>query len=290
MTDDEPALSQGPADFLRAEAMYEQYWQLSKPAFDNNFGPEFFYAARSHQGALLKLRYVVENRKGLGLLVGEHGLGKTYLTHVLEHRLDGPFGPVVRLTFPQLSPQEMLRFVAYRFDSTWNGASEGNDVALARLERRLRELAEEGREPVLVVDDAHQLSLEHLQVLQLILQLPPVNSGFSMLLVGRSDLLPRVDRLPALACRVAVRTTLQPLTREETRPYIQHRLEAAGLREPVLSEAAMSMLWDRSHGVPRRLNQLCDLSLLVGYADGLTSLSPVEVEAAAEELCTVSAD
>lgn len=271
--------------------MYEQYWRLERPAFENDQNPELFFPARSHHGALLKLRYLVEHHKGLGLLIGEHGLGKTFLTHVLERQLGAEAGPVVRLVFPQLSPVELLRYLVQRFGlMSGSAGTAGTDQLLARLEAHLGDLADAGRRPTVVIDDAHLLEAGTLQTLQLLLNLQAEKGGLTLLLVGRSDLLPRVKRLPALADRVNVKTRLQPLTLEEAEQYIRHRQEAAGRTESVLQPAAVRAVWELSQGVPRRLNQLCDLALLVGYADGLSQLSRVEVEAAADELCSISAD
>lgn len=272
--------------------MYEHYWRMDRPAFENDHDPEFFFPARAHHGALLKLRYLLENRKGLGLLVGEHGLGKTYLTHVLERQLEALPLRVVRVVFPLLRPDELLRYVAHQLGiATADGGHPATtDHVLSRLETHLDELGDDGRRPVLIVDDAHLLSSDLLQALQLLLNLQAERNGFSLLLVGRSDLLPRVGRLPGLADRVAVRTALQPLTLDEARQYVAHRLRIAGLDRSVLDPAAVRAAWEHSAGQPRRLNQLCDLALLVGYADGLSSLSSIEVHAAAEELVLVSVD
>lgn len=272
--------------------MYESYWHLTQPAFDNDANGEFYFPSRSHHGALLKLRYLVENRKELGLLVGDHGLGKTYLTHLLESQLGASNSPVVRLMFPTLAPGEMLRYLAGQLGvSTEDRHGPAvPDVILTRLQAHIDHLHESGRRPVMIIDDAHFLELPHLQTLQLLLNLHQRGLGASLLLVGRSELLPRLRRLPGLSDRVAVRTTLQPLTLEECSQYIEHRLHAAGMDSSPLEAPAVESLWRLSQGVPRRLNQLCDLSLLVGYADGLSSLTKSEVEAAAEELCCVSAD
>lgn len=272
--------------------MYESYWQLARPPFENDADPEFYFPGRSHHGALLKLRYLIENRKELGVLVGDHGLGKTYLTHTLERQLAPSNSPVVRLLFPTLSPGEMLRYLAGQIGVSIEDrlGPATADVVLTRLQGHLDHLHQSGRRPVLIVDDAHFLELAHLQTLQLMLNVHQRGLGASLLLVGRPELLPRLRRLPGLADRVSVRTTLQPLSVEECGQYVRHRLNAAGTEAPILDAQAIRSLWQRSRGVPRKLNQLCDLSLLVGYADGLTELTQTEVEAAAEELCCVSAD
>ena len=86
--------------------MYERYWHLDRPAFESDFETEFYYPARSHQGALLKLRFALEHRKGIGLLVGDHGVGKTYLTQVIEQELS-----LVTLGEPSPAQQAVINAV-----------------------------------------------------------------------------------------------------------------------------------------------------------------------------------
>ncbi|MEZ6056996.1 MAG: AAA family ATPase [Planctomycetaceae bacterium] len=273
--------------------MYESYWRLTSAPFENDANPAHYFPGRSHHGALLKLRYLIENRKGVGLVVGGHGAGKSFLTHVLEQQLAERFRPVVRLVYPQLTPSELLSTLAVRLGepATSVDSHQGADVIFARLERRLTTHVREGQSPVIIIDEAHLLETTHLQTLQLLLNLQQQQPDlFSLVLCGRPDLLNRVRKLPALHDRVAVRTTLHPLSEEESTQYIKHRLKIAGLETAVFDPDALRSFWQLSQGVPRKINQLCDLSLLVGFADGLEKLTRIEVEAAAEELCGVSAD
>jgi len=270
--------------------MYESHWRLQRAPFENVADSAFFYPAATHQGALLKLRYAVEHAKGLALLAGDHGSGKTFLTHVLEHDLDSARYLVSRLIYPHLSTDELLAYFARAIGADVAEDAQRRDAVLSAFESRLRQLASEDRHPVLVVDEAHLLEAEHLQALQLLLnyqQQPGIR--LSVILVGQPELLPRVKRVGGLESRLAVRTTLKPLSLEECRDYVRHRLEVAGCPEPLLAEETVATVHELSLGVPRRINQLCDLSLLIGFADERTSISSVEVEAAAEELSCVSA-
>lgn len=273
--------------------MYERYWQLERPAFHGSRDVDSFFRSRTHQAALLKLQYLIEHRLGAGLLVGAHGLGKTLLTQVLERELADQAGPFARLVFPQMTPAELLSYLAAKLGAEPTHPHEAlrTDRVLQVLESRLGALAADGRHPVLVVDEAQVLQPEHFQILHLLLNLPSENNAhFSLILVGEPELLPKVQRIGSLDDRISVRTTLRPLTEDETREYVTARLTAAGRRESVFSTDALRVLWELSQGVPRRINQLCDLSLLVGFADRLTSISAVEVEAAGEELVGVAAD
>jgi type II secretory pathway predicted ATPase ExeA len=271
--------------------MYEAHWQLDEPPFDDRLDARFYWPSASHHGAILKLRYVVETAKPLGLLVGEHGLGKSFLTHVVEAQLANPAVHFVRLTFPTLAPDEVLRYLATELGAlaTSDPVESPADIVLTRLQAKLRSLAAAGEQVVLVVDEAHLLESAHLLRLQLLLNVA-AETNFSLLLVGRSDLLPKVRRVQSLDARVAVRTTVEPLSPEETGQYLTHRLQTAGCTVPLFNPAAVRAVWELSRGVPRRLNQLCDLALLVGFADGRDQLTRVEVTAAAEELCAVSFD
>ena len=271
--------------------MYERYWHLERPAFESDFEVGAYFPSRSHQGSLLKLRFCLENRKGIALLVGDHVVGKTYLTHVLEQELDSALRPFVRLVFPQLSPSDMLGYLAMRL-----GAVPGpgvhrasQDQILCSLEARLESLAAEGRRQIILLDDAHLLQPQHFETLQLLMSVQQhVGNPLQLILVGRGELLSKVERVPGLDQRVAVRMAIDPLPPEETALYIEHRLQFAGGQGSMFQLDAYQSFWEISQGVPRRLNQICDLSLLVGYADGLQELSAIEVEAAAEEIETVS--
>src|SRR5436190_397120 len=153
--------------------MYEGYWKLERSAFGGAAEAADFFPSRTHHAALLKLKYLIENRQGAGVLSGAHGLGKTYLTHVLEADLDPTSGPVARLVFPQMTPAEMLSYLAAKLGAeTTAQESLRADLVLRRFESRLAELARIGRHPILIVDEAHLLEPEHFQTLHLLTNLP----------------------------------------------------------------------------------------------------------------------
>jgi MSHA biogenesis protein MshM len=279
--------------------MYGDYWNLTQLPFENGSDPRFFFRGRSHEPALLKLQYVVEQSKGVALLVGEHGVGKTYVSHVLEQECrrsaaDGECPPIpfFRLHFPRLSADEILRYLAGQLSSLILPTSAGGDLIVQQLERALRGHAEAGNRPAVVLDDAHLI--ESPQVLQVLAQVMSLSESqglpLSLTLIGQPELVKQVLRVPALNSRVSVRAALHPFDAAETAAYIQHRLSIAGMTREVFDDQALAAFHQHSLGIPRRINQLCDLALLVGYADELPSLSSGEVEAAAEELLTVAVD
>jgi type II secretory pathway predicted ATPase ExeA len=269
--------------------MYEQYWGLNRNPFSNNTETEFFFRSETHQAALLKMRYVVENRLGAGLLTGGIGYGKTYLARMLAEELPDQFGPIVHLVFPQLTATELLSWIAVELgvdESELNAGTGGVDRTIRRIQSQLRNYAETHRYPVLVIDEAHLIEDRQVfQALQLLLNFQQESEiDFSLFFIGERSLSSRINRMAQLDERIAVKSALQPLSQEETIGYVEHRLEVAGATRPCFNAQALQTLIEFSGGVPRRINRLCDLALLVGYADQLDIVSEKEIEASAEEL------
>lgn len=267
--------------------MYESYWKLTDRPFHNEVAPEFYFRGESHQAALLKLRYAIEHRLGAALLTGGVGYGKSYLVQTLASELTEAFSPVILLVFPQLSPPELLAWLAVELGVRTDIVDEGRlDQTLRHLELQLQKHSAEGRSPTIIIDEAHMIeSPAVLQTIQLLLnyqQQPSIN--FTILFVGDRPLVGQVSRWAALDERIPIRAMLQPLSRQETAAYVKHRLAVAGRKQPAFDEGALTSLFQLSGGVPRRINRLCDLALLVGYADHLPIITAQEMEAVGEEI------
>jgi len=137
-----------------------------------------------------------------------------------------------------------------------------------------------------VVDDAHLIDDIHVfECLQMLLNFQSDTAcSFSLILVGGTILMGRLERIPQLNDRVAVQCVVEPFTAEETRQYMAYRLRAAGSKREIFDGGAVDALYDLSRGIARRINRLADLALLVGYADQLDSIGAGEIHAVAEEL------
>lgn len=269
--------------------MYETYWKLKQRPFESGPATDFYFPAPAHQASLLKLRYLIEQNKGVGLLVGEHGLGKSFLLKVLEkENLTEKVGPFIKLTLPVLEPVETLRYLALRAGAQIP-SNATTDVVLICLEARLKEMQSRNEHPVFIIDDAHLLTPEQLSLLQLLQNRHEEGEAqFSMILAGRVDLLAKVKRIKPLDQRISVRMALKALDEEQVENYIAHRMEIAGVTS-LFNEHACQTVYELSQGIPRRINQICDLSLLVGYVDQLSEITRLEIETAADEILCVSA-
>ena len=269
--------------------MYETYWNLNQKPFEDYSKPESFFRSQSHQAALLKLRYLVEHGKGAGLLTGGVGLGKTYLSQVLEAELPETFRPIVRISYPQLTPTELLTDLTVHLGEKEADVFSDNfsvDRILRIFEERIEQLTTEGLSPVFIIDDVHFIdNMKVFQTLQLLLNLrQPGVKEFSLVLLADQPFLGKVQRMGQFNDRLAVKSFLQPLSFPETASYIQHRLQTAGTDQPIFQEEALLAIFEISGGIPRRINRLADLALLVGFADGLTNIAAKQIEAVSTEL------
>lgn len=272
--------------------MYETYWQLDEKPFETGADPRYYYPGPSHQAALLKLRYAVENCRGAALLAGPSGCGKTLIVGLLRQMLAPQYSPLVHLVFPQMSAAELVAYLAAELTGQLPDRPGGVEESVRRIDRFLAENAGHGRRAVVVVDEAHLCEdAATLEAMRLLLNFQPGGQpGLTLLLSGQTGVLPILERMPQLEERLGVKCLLRAFSAEETAAYVEHRVKVAGGREPIFEPEALTALHQLTHGIPRRINRLCDLALLIGYAEGLRRISAAHLEAVQDELVTVAAD
>lgn len=272
--------------------MYLDYWALQERPFEPNAGPERFFATESLQGASLKLRYVLENRQGAAALVGETGVGKTALLSSILAQLPPHFDPIVRLPVPTLSPTELLSFLVAELcgDDPADALSTSFDRDLRRLRKRLAELASEGRSAILAIDDAHLIDDgATLELLRLLLGLQDGPPALQWILAGQTDLLSRLIRMPDLDQRLGAKCVVRPFASAEIVQYVLFRLSAAGARREIFTDDAFQELPALTGGAARRIDRLCDLALLIGFAEEWTLIDADLLRDVAAELAPVPA-
>jgi len=272
--------------------MYESYWQLESRPFDDTIDARSYYPSEVHQAALLKLRYAIENQRGAALLCGASGTGKTLIVNTLRRLLPDNCSPLVHVVFPTLTPREFVAYLADEVGAPKAANKNALDEHLHRLQKFLVENAAKGRQAVLAIDEAHLL-LEGglLDTVRLLLNFEVAGRpAWTLLLVGQPTLLPVVDRTPAFEDRLAVKCLLRPLNVDETISYVNHRLTAAGAKREIFTHDAIVTLHQITGGYPRRINRVCDLALLIGFAEELRTLSASHIEAVAGELISVTPD
>jgi len=274
--------------------MYEAYWGLQERPFQNAPDPRFLFYADSHEEALVRLLYAVSENKGLALLTGSVGTGKTLLTRVFRKELSSRGYEVAVLVNPDLSPEELLRAILAELGApipAGGGKPELWD-ALARHVRRPG--GGKPREIVLIVDEAQSITdPRSLETLRMLLNIVDDVSGrfcFTLVLAGQPELRGRVQQSDALCQRVAVACELRALTREETAEYIAHRLRTAGAAGELFTEDAVAAIHKATGGTPRAINTLADLSLLTGSSRQADRVDAECVQAAQGEVLQSTGD
>jgi type II secretory pathway predicted ATPase ExeA len=269
--------------------MYESYWQLKQKPFEQTADPRFYFPGESHQAALLKLRYAIENHRGGALLSGASGTGKTLLVNLLRTTLGPAFAPTVHLVFPQMSTTALLTYLADELDGGHTPAASCTHVSIHRIERFLAENTRSGRHAVVVVDEAHLIQdSQTWEALRLLLNFESEGQPcLTLLLTGQTAILPCLSRLPQLEERLGVKCLLRPFGQQETADYVAHRLKVAGAVRPVFVPEALETLHELTHGIARQINRLCDLALLIGFAEERQTLNSAHLEAVCQELVAV---
>jgi len=267
--------------------MYLDYWQLDAKPFEPAGDARFRYQSEAHQAALRKLRYAVEGERSAALVAGPAGVGKTLLVDMLREQLGKRFQPLVRVVFPQMTDRDLLAYLAERFGAPPADPPRHTiEESLRRLEFVLGDNARQGRHAVLAVDEAHLLEDSGLvEPLRLLLNLEVEGRGaLTLLLTGQPAVVPMIERHGSLHDRLDLKVLLPGLTEEETAAYILHRLREAGATREIFTAAALTAAHHLCGGVPRRLNRLCDLALLVGFATEQHVIDAEDLRAVHQEL------
>ncbi len=254
--------------------MYLAYWQLDRPAFENTPDPRFFYLSRDHEEALCRLSYAIQNRKEAAMLTGEVGCGKSLICQALIRNLPQETYNVAYISNPKYAPLDFLQALLFHLGFE-REIPEKKIQIIAALKRKITEEAEKGRHTVVIVDEAHTMDVEALEETRLLLndQLPD-RFIVTLLLVGQGTLKEPVARNGPLDQRVFLRYHLPALSAEDTARYIAFRLEKAGLTGNIFDDAAKDRIYELSGGIPRRINVICSLSLLVGQGARVSKIGP----------------
>lgn len=255
--------------------MYQSYWGLNEKPFQNTCDPRFLCLSEQHEEALSRLKYVVEEHLGCALLTGVFGSGKTLLAQALIDYLK-PDQYVTAFIFnPQFSNVELLQEIVYQL-GVHQGVSDRKTDILHRMTEILNDNNAEGRHVVILVDEAHLIEDRAIfEELRLLLNFQNREKFLlTLILIGQPDLREKISQLKPFDQRVSMRFHLKGLRPEETEHYIQHRLQVAGANRVIFTPQAARAVHDSSGGLPRRINQICDLALLAGYGLKVHEIHP----------------
>jgi general secretion pathway protein A len=186
--------------------------------------------------------------------------------------------------------EELLAYLAAQLRGKDASTRPTIEESIRRIERALADNAAQGKHAVIAIDEAHLLEGQRtFETLRLLLNFETKSRpGLTLLLVGQPALLPLLDRMPQLDERLGVKCLLRPLSVEETMSYVEHRLTMAGATRTIFAPAALEAIHRLTLGNPRRINRLCDLALLIGFAEEQKTILEAHIEAVAQELVEVA--
>jgi len=273
--------------------MYEQFYGLTERPFSLTPNPRYVFYSDRYRTALDELTYGIDRKEGFMLLTGLPGTGKTTLSRDLLEKLDPDKHRSALIFNPFLSGPEMLQALLTEFGVEYQENAPRNEL-LSKLNKFFLDQLAAGRTCVAIFDEAQHLSSEFLEQIRVLSNLETADEKLiQIVLVGQPELSQRL-KMPGMAQlsqRVSVRSALTFLNLEETKRYIYHRLNVAGARGSLeFTEPAVTAIYKAAHGIPRRINAICDQALLAGFVAQTQKIGVPEVKQAVASLRGDEAD
>ena len=264
--------------------MYEQFYGFSEGPFNPLPDPSFLFLTPSHDAALSAMISGVRERRGITVITGGVGVGKTTLINELFTTMDEKVKSAF-VFFTKLNFRDLLKTILRELDVPVKGTD-----TFALLEKFYGYLEERGSDEIVavVIDEAQNLEMDVLkQLLRLWAHPNPRSRSLQTVLVGQPEFGVRLNapELAELSQRIAVRREIIPLTRPQTRTYIDHRLKVVGSSSSSIFEPkAIERICDFAEGIPRVINMVCDAALLIGYARSARTINARMIKEATHDL------
>ncbi len=272
--------------------MYLEFYGFNEMPFNITPDPKFLYLSPTHQEALQHLKFGVEQRKGFIVVIGEVGCGKTTLCRRFLNELDESRFDTALIVNPRVNENQMLRAILIELGET-EVADDPQDLVI-QINRVLLSRIERGRDIVLIIDEAQNLSFEVLEQIRLLSNLETDQQKLlQIVLMGQPELkeILRREELRQLRQRILVHCQIQPLSKHDIGHYIQHRLTRAGANgRPSFTPWARRAIHRYTAGIPRIVNNLCDKALLSAYVREADEVNYWDVRRAIKDLKTLTDD
>jgi general secretion pathway protein A len=265
--------------------MYAHFYQLAEDPFNLTPDPKFHYVNESTREAMASILHGIKARKGFITLVGEAGTGKTTLLKRVVDEIEGET-QVVFVFNPGVSFDELLEFICTELGIDTMGSRRL--TLLERLNAYLLDQLTDGRNVVVMIDEAQVLDDKVLEELRLLSNLETAKEKIlQILLAGQPELEEKLRKpqLRQLRQRVASRATLKPMRANEIGAYVETRLTSAGAdRDDFFSPGALRKVWQASKGIPRVVNVICDNAMMIAFAEGKKRITATMMTEAIHDL------
>jgi len=272
---------------------YEQFYALKEQPFSNAPDSRFFFESEQHAEAMVRIMHAIDTMKGLTVMLGDSGTGKTLLAWKINDKLyEDPnyHAALLVIIHGEVTPDWFLRKIATQFGI--EKPAEDKKTIFSQLYERLHQIHEEGKKAVVLVDESNMLQKKEIfeEMRGLLNMEVPGRKLLSIVLIGLPELEKNLAMDPPLVQRIAVRFSLKYLTMPSTGAYIRHRMRIAGGRDDIFTEDAMVEVFQFSKGIPRLINTICDNALLEGYLTRKSQLDAVIVRTVATDLGLKNSD
>ncbi len=268
--------------------MYLSHYNLTEKPFQLTPDPRFLWLGEVHKEALATLRYGILENRGLLLLVGDVGTGKTMLINGLLNTLDED--TVVATVFdPGLEKIEFFNFLAHAFKLDKHFDNKGD--FLVHFIHFLNKIHAEGKKALLIIDEAQRLTPEMLEEVRLLSNIEKQDAKLlNIFLVGQDELLDTLadKKSRAFMHRISSSYNIKPLKKTELEDYIRFRLKIAGTEKKIFTKSAMHSIASYSECYPRLINKICDQALLTGYVNNKTKINAKIVNECLKDLQILS--
>jgi general secretion pathway protein A len=265
---------------------YLEFYELAQEPFSNAPVSRFYYSSAQHAQALVRLTHAVSGMKGLAVLVGDIGAGKTTLARRMLDSLpeDEYEAALLVIVHSGITAGWLLRRIALQL-GVENPADE-KLALLSQVYQRLVRIYESGKKAVLLIDEAQMLATrEIMEEFRGLLNLEvPERKLISFVFFGLPEIEDHLRLDPPLAQRVALKYRLEPLSAEATEAYIRHRLKLAGASQVPFTAEAMLRIHAHTRGIPRLINTVCDNALFEGFVARNRELGDQFIDKVAQDL------
>lgn len=247
--------------------MYLNYYNIKKEPFHITPDPEFLYMSPSHKEAMAAIIYGIEQKKGFVAIVGAVGVGKTTILRFYLDNADKEHMKIIYVLNARLTFNGLLKTIYEELDLPIE--TDDTMEMVNKLYRVLIDEYNKGNSILLVIDEAQNMPIETLEDIRMLSNLETTKEKLiQIVLIGQPEFEENLnnDRLRQLKQRIAIRSTILPLTNDESLDYIKHRiLKAGGHVNTVFTKQALNEIARKAQGIPRVINILCDNSLITGF-------------------------
>lgn len=266
---------------------YESFYGLKEQAFSNAPDSRFYYESSQHSEAMVRMLHAIDTMKGLTVMVGDIGAGKTLLGRKALEKLEADpqyEATLLVIVHSEITAEWILRKIANQLGVENPGDTKGQIIS--QLYERLMQIYEQGKKAVVLIDEANMLQKREIfEEFRGLLNLEvPGRKLVSIVLLGLPELEGYLALDPPLLQRVAMKFFLKSLTRETTEQYIKHRLGVAGCSRDLFTKPAYQAIFDYARGIPRLINTICDNGMLEGYLLKRETIDTDIVEQVANDL------